>query len=121
MSVKWPILNGGEQSRGSTTHVGTSARLLLVGLVSSWGVSGLRLVLTRPGYGSAFLKSNWAFRIPIWCQLVSSVIVAVGAFLLPESPRWLVAQDRVDDARAILAKYHGEGITYHIRIYWVYG
>lgn len=121
MSVKWPILNGGEQSRGSTTHVGTSARLLLVGLVSSWGVSGLRLVLTRPGYGSAFLKSNWAFRIPIWCQLVSSVIVAVGAFLLPESPRWLVAQDRVDEARAILAKYHGEGITYHIRIYRVHG
>lgn len=64
-------------------------------------------------YGSAFLKSNWAFRIPIWCQLVSSVIVAVGVFFLPESPRWLVAQDRVDEARAILAKYHGEGRADH--------
>jgi hypothetical protein len=66
-------------------------------------------MLISPGYGSAFLKSNWAFRIPIWCQLVSSVIVAIGVFFLPESPRWLVAQDRVDEARAILAKYHGEG------------
>ena len=84
-------------------------------IIASWTckfqrVSDLQPILTSPGYGSAFLKSNWAFRIPIWCQLVSSVIVAVGVFFLPESPRWLVAQDRVDEARAILAKYHGEGI-----------
>ena len=63
----------------------------------------------NPGYGSAYLTSNWLFRIPSWCQLVSSVIVALGVFFLPESPRWLVAQDRVDEARAILGKYHGEG------------
>jgi hypothetical protein len=66
-------------------------------------------ILTRTGYGTAFLTSNWSFRIPIWCQLVSSVIVAGGVFFIPESPRWLVAQDRVDEARAILGKYHGEG------------
>lgn len=61
------------------------------------------------GYGTAFLSTNWSWRIPIWCQLLSSVVVAVGAFFLPESPRWLVGQDRVDEARSILAKYHGEG------------
>jgi len=108
--VKWPILNGGELSLASITRVGISAQLLPAGLVSYQRVSDLQPILTSPGYGSAFLKSNWAFRIPIWCQLVSSVIVAVGVFFLPESPRWLVAQDRVDEARAILAKYHGEGI-----------
>lgn len=109
-SVKWPILDGGELSLASITRVGISAQLLPAGLVSYQRVSDLQPILTSPGYGSAFLKSNWAFRIPIWCQLVSSVIVAVGVFFLPESPRWLVAQDRVDEARAILAKYHGEGI-----------
>jgi hypothetical protein len=63
----------------------------------------------RTGYGTAFLTSDWSFRIPIWCQLVSSVIVAGGVFFIPESPRWLVAQDRIDEARNILGKYHGEG------------
>jgi MFS family permease len=83
-------------------------------IVASWTckTSRCRLIkpmLMRTGYGTAFLTSNWSFRIPIWCQLVSSVIVAGGVFFIPESPRWLVAQDRVDEARAILGKYHGEG------------
>lgn len=64
-------------------------------------------------YGSAYLTSNWSWRIPIWAQLVSSVVVAGGVFFLPESPRWLVAQDRVDEARAVLGKYHGEGRLDH--------
>ncbi|EHL01726.1 putative Lactose permease [Glarea lozoyensis 74030] len=64
-------------------------------------------------YGTAFINSTAAFRIPIWCQLCSSVVVAGGAFFLPESPRWLVGQDRADEARAVLAKYHGEGDENH--------
>ncbi|KAG4437670.1 hypothetical protein IFR05_006832 [Cadophora sp. M221] len=64
-------------------------------------------------YGTNFIDSNWSWRIPLWAQLVSSVIVAVGAFMLPESPRWLVANDRVEEARIVLGKYHGEGREDH--------
>ena len=64
-------------------------------------------------YGSSNTNSDQNFRIPIWCQLLSSVVVAVGSLFLPESPRWLIANDRFEDATAILARYHGEDSMQH--------
>ncbi|KAK2761153.1 hypothetical protein FQN54_001674 [Arachnomyces sp. PD_36] len=64
-------------------------------------------------YGSSRVDSHVGFRIPIWCQLISSAIVALGVFFLPESPRWLIAQGRTAEAEAVLARYHGEGSASH--------
>ena len=71
-------------------------------IVSSWVI-----------YGCSYIKSEIGFRIPIWCQLCSSVIVVLGVYWLPESPRWLMAQDRIEDATQVLARYHGEGNRQH--------
>ena len=80
----------------------------LTGLYNTcWYISSI--VASWTCYGSNTIQSETAFRLPIWLQLVSSVIVAGGVFFLPESPRWLMAHDRQDEARAILARYHGEG------------
>jgi sugar porter (SP) family MFS transporter len=65
-------------------------------------------------YGTAFLSGVRAFRIPIWCQMVSSGIVVMAVFFLPESPRWLVANGRRHEAEKVLAYYHGEGSADHI-------
>ncbi|KAJ5459940.1 uncharacterized protein N7458_001492 [Penicillium daleae] len=64
-------------------------------------------------YGCENITHSYGFRIPIWCQLLSSVIVAIGTWFLPESPRWLMAQDRTDEAIEVLARYHGEGDASH--------
>ncbi|GJN81305.1 hypothetical protein PLIIFM63780_004838 [Purpureocillium lilacinum] len=64
-------------------------------------------------YGCSYLDSNSAWRIPIWCQMITSGIVVLGTFWLPESPRWLMAQDRHADAAKVLATYHGEGDEKH--------
>jgi len=64
-------------------------------------------------YGCAFIDNLDAWRIPIWCQMITSGIVVVGVFWLPESPRWLMAQDRHEEAARVLATYHGEGRIDH--------
>ncbi|WPH01330.1 Hypothetical protein R9X50_00416900 [Acrodontium crateriforme] len=63
--------------------------------------------------GCEYVKSDYAFRIPIWCQLITSVFVAGLVWFLPESPRWLMANDKYEEALAILARYHGEGDASH--------
>lgn len=42
-------------------------------------------------------------------QCVPAGIVCLCVFTLPESPRWLMARGRSEEARAFLVKYHGAG------------
>jgi len=60
-------------------------------------------------YGTSTIQGTNSWRIPIWCQMSFSGIVVLFALFLPESPRWLMAQDRHEDALEVMAKYHGEG------------
>jgi sugar porter (SP) family MFS transporter len=64
-------------------------------------------------YGCAFIDSPNAWRIPVWIQMVTSGIVFLGVYFIPESPRWLMAQDKHEEASRVLAKYHGEGREDH--------
>ncbi|KAF3386839.1 Lactose permease [Penicillium rolfsii] len=84
----------------------------LTGLYNcTWYIGSI--VASWVSYGCANITHTYGFRIPIWCQLISSVIVAIGIWFLPESPRWLMAQDRTDEAIQVLARYHGEGDASH--------
>ena len=65
-------------------------------------------------YGCSYIDNLDAWRIPIWCQMITSGIVVLGVLWLPESPRWLMAQDRPDEAAKVLAKYHGGGDVNHV-------
>lgn len=61
------------------------------------------------GTNKNFPNSDMSWRIPIWVQMCYSGIVLLNAYFLPETPRWLVANDRHDEALKVMAKYHGEG------------
>lgn len=61
-------------------------------------------------YGSNLhLKNSWAWRVPTIVQAGLPGVVLVLILFFPESPRWLIAQDRREEALDILAKYHGDG------------
>ncbi|EXJ93218.1 hypothetical protein A1O3_01775 [Capronia epimyces CBS 606.96] len=77
------------------------------------GIQGLMISLgfciaNWIGYGGAFASGNAQWRIPLAMQIPGAVALAIGCIFIPYSPRWLVQQERYEDAKAVLIKLHGD-------------
>lgn len=53
-------------------------------------------------YGMSYVLNDAQFRFPLALQCFFAIVTFVGIVFLPESPRWLVAHDRHDEARHVL-------------------
>jgi MFS family permease len=60
-------------------------------------------------FGTFSIKNEWSWRIPSLVQALPSLVQFCLIWLVPESPRWLISQDRNEEALEILAKYHANG------------
>ncbi|KAI2636619.1 putative MFS lactose permease [Xylaria nigripes] len=60
-------------------------------------------------FGTEYIQSHWAWRIPLILQAFSCFIIMFTIWFIPESPRWLMSQGRTDDALDFLIKFHGNG------------
>ncbi|KAJ7948292.1 putative Sugar transporter [Quillaja saponaria] len=63
---------------------------ILLGYVSNYTFSGFSVHI------------NW--RIMLAVGILPSVFIGFALFIIPESPRWLVMQNRVEEARSVLLK-----------------
>ncbi|KAF1989914.1 general substrate transporter [Aulographum hederae CBS 113979] len=53
-------------------------------------------------YGMSFVSNDAQFRFPLALQILFAIVTFFGIIVLPESPRWLIAHDRTEEAREIL-------------------
>ena len=79
-------------------------------------IVGLQTQLISTGYASAnwvgvfgsFASGNAAWRIPLGLQCLPAVVLIIGLFWLPESPRWLIQHGKHEEARAVIEKLHSD-------------
>lgn len=65
--------------------------------------------------------SIWEWRVPSMLQAVFAMILGTFVLFIPESPRWLVAKGRDQEAIAVLKNYHAEGRERDPLVYFTYG
>ncbi|KAK2023741.1 general substrate transporter [Colletotrichum zoysiae] len=79
-------------------------RVLLQGFFAIGGV----VVASWMEFGLYFVKDNQVnFRFPIAFQGLFAIIITSLVMFLPESPRWLIKQERFEDARKVMAALGG--------------
>ncbi|KAK3722147.1 hypothetical protein LTR37_002580 [Vermiconidia calcicola] len=72
-----------------------------------WNVGAL--ICSWMAFGTSNISSNWAWRTPVLTQALPSVIQLCFIWFIPESPRWLLAHDRNEQALNMLGKFHADG------------
>ncbi|PSN67796.1 general substrate transporter [Corynespora cassiicola Philippines] len=59
------------------------------------------------GFGCSYASGDFQWRFPLAFQCVPAIVVLIGIFWLPYSPRWLLEQDRDEEAYAVIKRLHG--------------
>ncbi|KAF9893027.1 hypothetical protein FE257_012438 [Aspergillus nanangensis] len=85
-------------------------RGLIIGLAQQMIGIGF-IVSTWVGFGSlhAPASSEFQWRFPLAFQAVPALILVIGMFFFPESPRYLVETERYEEAQRVLRKLHFDG------------
>ncbi|OBT56148.1 hypothetical protein VE04_03885 [Pseudogymnoascus sp. 24MN13] len=68
------------------------------------------LIASWVSYGTFIgIKNEGQWRIPLGLQLLPAIFLGALIFLFPESPRWLIDNDRGEEGLQTLARLHAKG------------
>ncbi|KAH8776193.1 general substrate transporter [Hyaloscypha finlandica] len=63
------------------------------------------------GFAVYFSSGAFTFRFPVGLQIVLGVILLACAFYIPESPRWLIEEGKMESALALMKRLRREGTS----------
>ena len=60
-------------------------------------------------FGTNHIPNNWSWRVPSMVQALPSLLQLAFVWFVPESPRFLLAKGRTEQAHRVLANVHANG------------
>lgn len=64
-------------------------------------------------YGTSFYETSFQWRFPLAFQALFAIFIILQVIGLPETPRWLVQQDRYEEARSVIAAIKDVPLDHH--------
>jgi MFS family permease len=83
-------------------------RGIITGLCNTTWLMG-SILASGATRGGLNIHGNNSWLIPVWLQMFFPGLIALFCFFIPESPRWLYAHNRRQQAHDTLTKWHGYG------------
>ncbi|KAK7943701.1 uncharacterized protein PG986_012814 [Apiospora aurea] len=73
----------------------------LINIYQFWQLVGATMAAVS-NWGFKDRTDQWAYRVTIILQFIIPAVLIFGRIFLPESPRWLIGQQRNEEARKVL-------------------
>ncbi len=64
------------------------------------------------GLGFYFIPGEASWRVLFGLQFIPTILMSIGSFWMPESPRWLALKGRYEEALEVLRRIHS-GVDQH--------
>ena len=84
-------------------------RAIMVGLSAEWVLVG-SVVAAAVTNATQVRFDKWSYQVPLGILLILPLLLAIGLFFVPESPRYLLTRDREEDARKSLHTLRGTSV-----------